>query len=262
MTPVDAILELLGRVGANNGAAVFISEEELSLWPTDAVSAMKSQKLLVKARPTASAVCPGCEQECMMPVHTPPARLPGAAAFIVCDKRSDINRVAVAVERLRQWRCDADALCGFIAQGLGLRRIVRPPASGELWEIGIATGDKRKQMLCLKADGEVALVAGGSAVPLAEFIAYRAGKYSLDQAAIRRQVDAATTAGSSYTPSNARREARKLDTQAMYESWQKEYRRLRKSRPGMSAVWYSKQIAKLAGADDRSADTIRKHMKS
>jgi hypothetical protein len=39
---------------------------------------------------------------------------------------------------------------------------------------------------------------------------------------IRQLVDSATTADNRYTPTNARREVRKLDTQAMYESWQKE----------------------------------------
>ena len=262
MTPMDPLLELLARLGALEGATALVSEEELGRWPEAAVKALKSQKLLAKARPAASAVCPGCERDCTMPVHTLPAGPHGAASFIVCDKRSDINRVAVAAERLRQWQCGMDALCGFVAQGLGLRRSDKPPASGELWEIGIATGDKRKQMLCLTADGEVALVSGSNAVPLAEFIAYRGGEYSVDQAMIRRQVDAAAKGDSRYTPTNARREARKLDTQAMYEAWQKEYRRLKKSRPKMSDVWYSQQIAKLDVADDRNADTIKKHMKA
>jgi hypothetical protein len=262
MTPLDAILELLGRMGALRGAAALVSEEELSHWPSEAVKSMKSQKLLVKARPAASVVCPGCEEECVMPVYTLPAGPRGPASFIVCDKRSDTNRVAVAAEQLTQWRCEMDALCRFAAQSLGLRRSDKPSAIGELWEIGVATGDKRKQMLCLRADGELALVAGNNELPLSEFIGYGNGKYSLDQAAIRRQVDSATTADSRYTPSNAKREARKLDTQAMYESWQREYRRLKKSRPKMSDVWYSQQIAKLDVADDHSADTIRKHMKS
>jgi hypothetical protein len=262
MTPLDAILELLGRVGALKGAAALVSEEELSHWPAVAVKAIKSQKLLVKARPAASVVCPGCEQECTMPVHTPLAGPRGAASFIVCDKRSDINRVAVAAERLTQWRCDTDTLCRFAAQNLGLRRSDKPSVSGELWEIGIATGDKRKQMLCLKADGELALVVGNNARPLCEFIDYRNGKYSLDQAMIRLQVDAATTADSRYTPTNAKREARKLDTQTMYEGWKKEYRRLKRSRPNMSDVWYSQRIARLDIAKGRDAGTIKKNMKS
>jgi len=265
MTPLDAIFELLARMGATSGVAVFVSEEELSHWPVAAIKAMKSQKLLAKTRPAASVVCPGCEQECVMPVHTPPAGPRGAASFIVCDKRSDINRVAVAAERLTQWRCDMNALCGFVAQSLGLHRRHQSKARAErhceLWEIGIATGEKRKQMLCLKADGELTLVAGNNAVPLSEFIGYDNGKYSLDQAMIRQLVDSVTTADNRYTPTNTRREARKLNTQNIYESWKKAYRVLRKSRPNMSDVWYSQQIAKQSIAQGRNSDTIKKNMK-
>ena len=74
-------------------------------------------------------------------------------------------------------------------------------------------------------------------------------------------VAAATTSDNRYTPSNAKREARKLDTQAMYASWQKEYRALKKKRRGMSYVWYSLQIAKMDIAKGRDADTIKKKMK-
>jgi hypothetical protein len=261
MTPLDAIIELLARLGASNGTEVLVSEEELSQWPAAGVRAMKSQKLLVKARPAATVVCPGCEQECVMPVHTPPAGVRGQVSFIVCDKRDDINRVAVATERLTQWCCDKDTVCGFAARSLGLRRSEKASVNAQLWEIGIATGKKRTQMLCLKADDGLALIAGNNVAPFSEFVSYRNGKYLLDQAMIRLQVDAATTTDNRYTPTNARREARKLDTQAMYESWRKAYRALRNSRPKMSDVWYSLQIAKLEIAEGRDADTIRKHMK-
>jgi hypothetical protein len=70
MTPEAALIELLGRVGARLGESVTVSTEELSQWPAAAVSALKSQGLLLKARPAKSVVCPGCEQECSMPVHT------------------------------------------------------------------------------------------------------------------------------------------------------------------------------------------------
>ena len=56
MTPQAALVELLGRVGARNGAAVTVSTEELSQWPVAAVAAMKTQNLLLKARPAKSVV--------------------------------------------------------------------------------------------------------------------------------------------------------------------------------------------------------------
>lgn len=261
MTPQAALIQLLARVGARNGAAVSVSAEELIQWPAAAVAAMKSQRLLARARPAVSVVCPGCERECVMPVHTLPAGPRGPASFIVCDKRSDINRVPVGADRLRQWRCDADAVCGFIAASLGLHRSEQHPADAGVLNIGVASGNQRRQMLCLRTDGDLALVAGNNAMPLAELVGFRDGEYSVDHAMLRRLVDSATTADPRYTPSNARREARKLDTQAVYESWQKAFRDLKKQRRNMSDVWYSQQIAKQGIAAGRSANTIRKHMK-
>lgn len=71
----------------------------------------------------------------------------------------------------------------------------------------------------------------------------------------------ATTASTRATPTNARREANKLDTQAKYKSWQKEYRALKQSHPNQPDVWHSRKIAKMAIAKGRCAETIRKHMK-
>ena len=261
MTPQDALIELWGRVGANQGAVVLVNDEELNQWPAEAVAAMKSQKLVAKARPASSAICPGCERECVMPVHTPPPTAGVPVSFIVCDKRCDINRVQVPPERLTQWQCGADFMCGFVAGSLGLRRSDKQRASADLWEIGMVTGDKNSQMLCLQANGELTLVVGCNKVPVAELIEFNDGAYSLDGAMIRRMVDATTTADNRYTPSNARREARKLDTKAMYESWKKAYRTWQRQHPGESDIWYSLQIAKMPVAKDRDAETIRKHMK-
>ncbi|MDP3663734.1 MAG: hypothetical protein U1D41_12890 [Nitrosomonas sp.] len=263
MTPQAALIELLERVGASQDNAVLVNDEELTQWPIAAVDAMKTQGLLTKTKPASSAICPGCEHECAMPIHIIPAKenLP-ARAFIACDKRNDISRVPVSFEKLTQWQCTIDSVCQFIAACLGLRRSNQLTDNSNLSNIGIAKGIKRSQMLGLKADGVLSLVAGNNRLPLIELIKYHDNAYSLDDAMIRQLVDTATTADYRYTPSNAKREARKLDTQAMYESWQKEYRVLKKKHPNMSDSWYSQQIAKMEIANGRSAETIRKNMKS
>lgn len=261
MTPEDALIELLDRVAALQGKAALFTADELAQWPGETIAALKAQKLISKARPASSAVCPDCERECVMPVHTLLRESSNPASFIVCDKRSDINRVPVSTERLTQWRCSTDAVCGFVADSLGLRRSDKRAASSDLWEIGIATGDKRSQMLCLQTNGVLTLVAGNNAVPLAECVGYDDGAYSLDGAMIRQLVDASATADSRYTPTVHKREVRKHDTQAMYESWRKAYRELKRKRRNMSDVWYSQQIARMDIARDKSAETIRKNMK-
>jgi len=261
MKAIDALIELFDRVGACQGDAVFVNDEDLLQCPKAATKAMKSQKLIVKARPATSTLCPECESNCVMPVHSLSATTGKTSSFIVCDKRSDVNRVPIPAERLTQWQCNTDLVCKFISTSLALRQPVKKADDDGRWEIGMVSGDKRSQMLCLEVADELMLIAGNSKVPLSEFIEYHDGAYVLDDAQIRHLVDSATTADDRYTPSNARREARKLDTKAMYESWRKVYRELRREKPGMSDVWYSLKIAKMDIAKGRDADTIRKHMK-
>ena len=261
MTPQAALIDLLERLGANCGAEVFLSDVELSQWPSAAVKAMKSQKLIVRARPSSSTVCPGCEQECVMPVHTLPASIGSPASFIVCDSRSDTNRVPVSREHLTQWKCEADAVCGFVAASRGLRRSGKKNGSDGLWDIGLATGDKRSQMLCLQAKGELSLVVGNSKLPLVELLEYRDGEYSIDGVMVCQLVDAATTADERYTPTEIKREARKLKTQAMHEEWRKAYRHLKKNNPDMTDTRCAQKISKMDISQGRTAGTIHRQMK-
>ncbi len=262
MTSQTALVALLMRMDAQGGAAVLVNGEELAQWPPKAVAAMKLQKLLIKARPAISADCHGCERACVMPVHT--VARPGgvAVSFVVCDKRSDTNRVVIPNERLLQWRCDADAICGFVATSLGLRLSDQQAADAGVQPIGMARGDKRAQMLALRLQGGLALVAGSQAIPLADMVDFLDGIFVVDAAMVRQMVDAAPPADARHMPSTAKREARKLDTQAMYAGWQKAYRKLLKTNPGKSVVWYSQQIAKADKVHVRNASTVKKHMKS
>ena len=260
MTPREALLDLVARVGARDGAAVRISETDVRQWPAEAVCALKAHRLLVRARPARTVVCPGCEADCVMPVQTIPAGSRAAARFIVCDKRSDINRVALTTAHVDQWKCDGEALVRFVVEQLSLRRSRhRVDASGTR-PLGLAAGDTRHQMLGLRTRGDVTLVVADTAVALADLIDFDHGTYVLDTAAIRHLVDAATTADPRYTPSTTRREARTLDSQARYARWQTAYRALKQRRPQMSDVWYASQIAKQAVAAGRDASTIRRHM--
>jgi hypothetical protein len=222
---------------------------------------LKSQKLLVKARPATSVVCPGCERACVMPAHTLTRANGAATSFVVCDKRDDINRVTISNDFLKQWRCSAEAVCEFIAKSLGLRRSEHQLGEVGLRNIGMARGNRRTQMIALQSNGSLTLVAGNNTVPLTELVGFSDGKFSVDSTTIRQLVDTVTTADPRYTPSNSRREARKLDTQEMYETWRKAYRDLKKQRRSMSDVWYARQIAKMDVAAGKSSDTIRKHMK-
>jgi hypothetical protein len=261
MTAADALVELFNRIGASGGMAILVNAEELRRWPKEAIAAMMSQKLMVKAGPADSAICPGCELQCVMPVHNLASKTGASSSFILCDKRDDTNRVFVSPERLIQFQCSPGLISGFVATSLGMGLSPKHKTDPERWEIGMALGDKRSQMLCLGVDGALNLIAGNNKIPLADLVEFQDGKYLLDNVMVRRLVDASTTADERYTKSNARREARKLDTQAKYERWQKAYREWQKKKPGMSDSWYSQQIAKKENGKGCDSETIRKHMK-
>jgi hypothetical protein len=261
MTPTAALIELLARVGAQGGP-VLVTAAELSQWPAPAVAALKKQKLLTRASPAASAVCPGCEDECIMPVHTLVRADGTASSFIVCDKRDDTNRVAVAAEELLQWRCDVAAVCRFVATSLDLRQSEQAGSDVTLVNIGVVQGRKRTQMLALRLQHALALTAGSSMIPLADLVSFQDGSFVVDAAVVRQMVDTAPLADPRHTPTTAKREVRKADTQAMYKDWQTAYRKLLKANPGKSDVWYANHISKTAIAQSRNASTIKKHMHS
>lgn len=261
INPLQVVLERVGSADPVKGA--FFFWDEVSDWPAGTLDLLKANGLLKQAQPMNTIVCDGCEENCDMPVVVYPAQDDRhSRAYVECDKRDDIGCVSVNLDRMKQWRCTIDAVCGFIASSLGLRRSDRKIAVADLWEIGVAKGVKRSQMLCLQTSGSMVLVAGDNKLPLIDVIEYRDGVYLLDDALVMQLVDAAITADSRYTPNNAKREVRKLATQTMYEAWQKEYRNLKKLSPNNSDVWYSLQIGKRDIAKGRDASTIKKHMKS
>jgi hypothetical protein len=208
MTPQAALIELLGRVGARQGAAVLINEDELSQWPAAAVAAMKSQRLLVKARPAVSVVCPGCERECVMRVHTMPAGPRGLTSFIVCDKRSDINRVAVPISRLEQWQTTCDLIADLVAVLLGFSDSASTAADGNQWHIGVLKGKKNKSRITLLADDGLNLSLAGHTVPLIEVLAVEKNVLTLDKGELIRLVDKPAGDAETETPEQRRERLR------------------------------------------------------
>lgn len=259
MTPSELLIELLERVGTTGD--VLMSEHELSQWNTEAVVSLKKQKLVTQGSPANSTVCPGCEKNCFMPVEKIPGSSSDSSLFVVCDKRSDINRVDIHPDHLRQWRSSPVHIAKFIAISLSLRWRGTVLSQGDTLEIGVMKGTVKSQMLCLRSGNGLVLIAGSNALPLADVVDFTEGLYALDTRAIEQLVDASTTTDDRYTPSNARREARKLDTRARNERWKKEYRKRKKEHSDKSDSWCAIQISKMDMGEGRSFETIRKNMK-
>lgn len=215
MTPEAALVELLERVGARHGVAVAISNHELSAWPLTAVAAMKFHGLLTKARPATSTVCPGCERECVMSVHVLSNKAREPAAFIVCDKRSDINRVAVPVSCLEQWQVSGDSIAALLAGLLGLHRSEARGTDAARWEVGMLKGTKYSSHLVLVANGRLTLSLAGHSIPLADVLTLEGKAFKVDRRALTRLVDKPVAGAGDVESAAHRRERLKKRVQAV-----------------------------------------------
>jgi len=267
MTLEDAVQELLQCLGDDGDST--ISWEQVRHWPKGAVGTFWNAGWLNPGDLAETVECPGCEENCPMPVEVHPADDGQAIrAFVACEDRN-VGRVKIPPARLQQWHLTQGRLARWIANALALRFSGKRLDGGNLLELGLVSGEKRARMLCLQTAGELALVAGSGRIPLIDAIQFKEGNLALDANLIHQLVDSSTTGDARYTPSTARREARKLDTTAMHEQWRKAYRALKKKRPNRSDVWYSQQIAKMECANSKQMEcanskqpeTIRKQMK-
>ena len=259
---LDNVLQELIQCLAHDGDTL-LPWDQVRRWPKGGIEVFQNAGWIVSAPLASAVICPGCEAACYMPVAKVIRAVNGrpARAYIACDQRPDMGTVKLQLARLQQWQLTQGQLAYWITDTLTVRYSGKRLDGGNLLELGLVSGEKRAQMLCLHTAGELALVAGSNRIPLVDAIQLIDGALSLDANLIRQLVDSAATGDARYTPNTARREVRKLETAAMHEQWQKEYRALQKKRPNRSDVWYSQQIAKMECAQGRSAGTIKKNMK-
>jgi hypothetical protein len=254
MSPSDLLIEVLNRIAqTHNNTAVFTTQE-LNQYPEAAISALTSQKLLTQATPTVDAQCPGCEEQCTRPVHKRTHPVTGQpSVFVVCDLRTDTHYVPIDNDQLIQWVCNANSVCAFIAKGLGIRFIRKKANTSKLWEIGYLSKDKKGQILKLKAENELHLIAGDRQIPLADTIDYEDAAFFLDPNSIYPLINSKPV---------TKHDINNLKTQEMYKTWQKEYKKLQRKHPNLHDTEIARRIAKMDIAKDRSERTIRGNMKS
>lgn len=193
MTPQAALIELLGRLAANRGEAVYIGNDELGLWPADAVAALKSSGLIAMASPATSTECPGCERACMRPVIGLPELVSSTgAAFVVCDVRNDINRVAIEPASLERWKSSGLMLAELVARLLKFEPVVVSVLEGGgRWRVGQLAGRKHKSPLVLTATDLTgpSLAVAGHVVMAVDVLSIKNAVISIDSSALVRLVD-------------------------------------------------------------------------
>ena len=120
-----------------------------------------------------------------MPVHALPGTPHDAPLpFIVCDKRSDTNRVPVPLRRLERWRASGDSIAAFLADELGLPDHPNEAVSPGRWEFGWFEGARNGGDLALIADEGMTVALGGHSIALADVLVLDGETLRLDTGAL------------------------------------------------------------------------------
>lgn len=209
MTATEALGELIARLGASPGRALAFSAADLQRWPADAVSAFKTQGVFRPGKPGDTAVCPGCERACVMPVQQR-QRAGAMAAFVVCDRRDDIGRVSVAPVLLERWRVDAHTLADALAGLLGAGACHPVPGEASAFRLGVVVGaaDKATVHLRFGNQGDACLEVAGHSLELTSVLGIRAGKLALDTLHLGRCADTPASGAALVAETPAQRTAR------------------------------------------------------
>lgn len=193
MNLADALAALLARVAAAGGEAALFSERELADWPAAALARLKAEGLLVKGPPADVVSCPGCEEDCAMPVETATTASGKLRAFVVCDQRDDVARVAIARDLLEQWTCSPERMADVLARLLGTRRS-DGDAGGGRWDVGVLKGTQHSAHVVLDIAGALRLAIAGHSLPLADVLELGDKGLMLERRALLRCVDAPVAA--------------------------------------------------------------------
>jgi hypothetical protein len=143
--------------------------------------------LLVKGTPADTLTCPGCEEDCLMPVEIITTASGAMRAFVVCDRRDDVARVDIARDQLEQWTCSPERVADVLARLLGIRRSSDDTAGR--WEVGMLKGAKGKAHVVLRIERELRLHLAGYVLMLADVLELDENGLSVERQALLNCVD-------------------------------------------------------------------------
>jgi len=263
MTFNDVLLDILVRLRAEN-KPILISWDVVQHWSDNILDCFLQLGLLSRASSAQSIGCIACENHCFMDVITLPHDDPALSrAFIICDDanmQSQIGRVQIPLVRLQQWQSSVKQLASVIADLLGFKDKIEFSANQSIIKLGMLKSSKGRRWVSLNSAG-LSLVINQHSVPVEDVLYFESEQLFIDHDCIDDLLNRAPLQqGKTYIPSTNDREAKKLETLAMYQDWKDAYMKLSKQHPDKSKTWCSIQIAKMDIAKGKDSETIRKNM--
>lgn len=157
------MVDALGRIWERaDSREIVLAAEVIAAWPAGDFGRLSALGVLKSAENATSVTCDACGRdhvEVVQSIESPPGS--GLRAYIVC---ADSGRVAVPLERLRQWRIDYRALAERVARALSAAGDVQEIAPGRLWLLGKVTlGSRSREVFLARGTawtGDGSVIAG------------------------------------------------------------------------------------------------------
>lgn len=102
MTLEDVLQELIQVLGSKGDGT--ISWELVREWPEGAVEIFQNAGWIKPKEPVTTVVCPGCEENCFMPVHVRKRDDGVIHARVMCDRLDYMGPVPIHSDHLQQWQ--------------------------------------------------------------------------------------------------------------------------------------------------------------
>lgn len=131
MSARDPLAAVWDRADA---AEARFSADEVSSWPEGHEALLTEARIIRRDDNTTTVICDACADghvEDVALIESPPGS--PVRAYIHCP---EAGRVAVPLERLKQWVVDFDGLAGAVASGLDLAGDVQEVVRARLWSLG------------------------------------------------------------------------------------------------------------------------------
>jgi hypothetical protein len=228
---------------------------------------------LIKAISAAQSMeCKGCENNCFMDVISHQVN-EQYRNYIVCDdseKQTQMGRITVKPEQLKQWQVSIKNLAELLAQLLGFEDVSLDAKTikKEFIPLGMLQSSNGRVWASLHKQ-PLALDVNQAQIPISELLFIDNGKITIDRA----RIDIVTTVkqpikAKDYQSNTDKRAQSKANTQAMYQSWQDEYEKLKLQHPNKSNQpkktkgWYAYKISKMSIAQGGTAANITRVLKN
>jgi hypothetical protein len=263
MNGEQVLILLVNSLSLESNKRVF-SWVAVNLWEGGTLEIMLDSGLLTPVSNAETIQCQGCENNCAVDVI--PRQYPKKLMyFAVCDDphmNQQMGRMVVPKVQIKQWQISIKLVAKVIAKLLDLSSDISYKAGQKSIPLGAlkskATGRKS---VVLNVEPSLSLMVNQSQWPINELLYLEDNKLALDKDKINHALNLKKSpAVKTYRANTDKKELRKANTQAMYQDWQEEAVKLKNLNTTMSKKWVSIKIAKMAIAQGKDFETIRRNI--